>query len=137
MRKNLVHLIPGKHDRQPRRFLRPFHPLQPAKFLFEHFFIKKKQRAQRLVLGRGSNLALASEMRQEGAHLGFSHFPGMAHSVETDKALDPIPISPLCAQAVMLEAHDIAHLFDQLWIWLALKEGIWQKLSHDSVLHGR
>ena len=108
-----------------------FSPLQEASEEFA-------QQLTRWRMQRGlSKRALASEMGQEGADLGFSHFVGMAHSVKTDKAFDPIPISALCAQAVMLEAHNIAHLFDQLWIWLALREGIWQKLRHDSVLHGR
>ena len=38
----------------------------------------------------------------------------------------------------MLEPHDIAHPFDQTrGILLALGQAFWQKMRHDSVLHGR
>src|SRR5207248_2056851 len=37
----------------------------------------------------------------------------MAHAVETDKTLNPIPIRSLRAQAVVLKPHDIADAIDQ------------------------
>src|SRR5437868_10126062 len=120
MRENLVYLIPSEDDRKARRLLRPFHSVQPTKFPLKNVFIKKEQRAERLILGGGRHPAITGEMGKKRAHFRFTHFSGMTHRVKTDKALDPIPIRSFRTQAVVLKTHDIAHLIDQFWIWLAL-----------------
>src|SRR5437868_3321318 len=93
MRKNLVHLVPGENDREAGGFLCPFYPLQPANFLFKNILVEKEQRAKRLVLGGGRDLTFAGEMGKKRAHFRFTHFPGMPHSMKTDKAFDPIPVA--------------------------------------------
>jgi len=58
--------------------------------------------------------------------------------MKSDEPFDPIPIRSLGSQRVVLKPHDIAHPFDQARrIRLALGEALWQKMRHDSVLHGR
>src|SRR5437899_12739909 len=72
MRENLVYLIPSEDDRKARRLLRPFHSVQPTKFLLKNVFIKKEQRAERLILGGGRHPAITGEMGKKRAHFRFT-----------------------------------------------------------------
>src|SRR3954447_23178889 len=52
-------------------------------------------------------------MAQESGHLRFRHFAGVAFAVEADKAADPVAITALRPDAVVPQAHDIAHLLEE------------------------
>ena len=53
--------------------------------------------------------------------------------VKADESLDPIAIAALCAEAMMLQAQQIAHLFEQLFR-LARRSGLRYNLcGHERV----
>lgn len=54
-------------------------------------------------------------MGEKGRQLRLRHFPRMTLIVITNKANDPIAITMLRPQAIMLQAHHVAHLIEQLF----------------------
>ena len=115
MRKNLVHFITCQNHWQPNRLLRTLHIFQPADLLLEHFLIEEKKSTECLILSRSRHVTIARQMRQKRAHLCLAHFARMPQIMEPNEPLDPIAISPLGAQAVMLQPHHIAHLIEQFF----------------------
>src|SRR4051794_18783504 len=113
MLEDFVDLISRKNYGKTCRFARAFHRIQPTDFLFEHLLVKKEQRAQRLILSRGSDVAIASQGGQKSCYLRFSHLGGVTFAVEKNVSPDPIDVGLLGSDAVMLQANDVADEIEQ------------------------
>ena len=66
-----------------------------------------------LILRRSGNAAVDRQMSQKAFDFGRLHLPGVAFAVKEDKAADPLDVSVLGADAVMLEPDAIPHLVQQ------------------------
>ena len=66
--------------------------------------IKKKQSAERLILGRGRYVAINREMAEEGADFFFAHLVRMTFVVEEDETANPVYVGLLGSDAVALNA---------------------------------
>jgi hypothetical protein len=64
-------------------------PVQIIDVSCEHGAIQKEQGAQCLVLGRGGDVVMGGEGRQDGNDLAFPHGVGVAFVVKHDEAADP------------------------------------------------
>ena len=64
-------------------------------------------------MGRSSDVEVAGEVREEPRHFLFPHFSGMTFLVINNEALDPIDVSLLGTNAVMLASNDVADLIKQ------------------------
>src|SRR5580704_9427925 len=115
MRENLLYLASRQDHRQFWRLFGTFYFFQPADFMFEDFFVEKKQRAQRLVLGRGCDVKVACKMSQKFGDFLLGHFSRVSFAVVDDEALDPVDVSLLGTDAVMFAADDVPHLVEQFW----------------------
>src|ERR1041384_1118905 len=119
MREDFVYFIAGEHDRQARGLPGALDVLKPSDFLFEHLFVKKQECAKSLVLCRNRDVPGPCKMSQKLRHLCLSHLSGMTHSVEPDKAGDPVAVGAFGAQAVMFQPDYIPHLIEQFSFGLA------------------
>jgi hypothetical protein len=89
--------------------------------MLEDLFIKKEQRAERLVLSRSSDVAIARQVREEFGDLFFGHIARMAFVVVKNEALDPIHVCLLGPNAVMSAANNVPDLVEQFWfVWFGL-----------------
>ena len=79
---------------------------------------------------------LARQVGQKCDHLRFRHLARVALAVVTDEARDPVAIAALRPDAVMAEAHQIAHLFEEFF-GFALRGRRGQALGHAPSYHGR
>jgi hypothetical protein len=70
----------------------------------EDLLVEKKEGAKGLVLGGGGDATFDSEMAKEEGDLGFAHLFGVPLAVEEDEAANPIEVSLLGPNAVMLNA---------------------------------
>jgi len=94
-------LVPGQHNREPLRALRPDDVVEPRQILLQHRTIKEQQCAQRLILCRRRHLFLDGQVAQELRDLDRAHLRGMAFAVEEDVAADPGDIGLLGAPTVV------------------------------------
>jgi len=97
-------LLPGEHDREPRRALRPDHVVEPWQVLLEDVAIQEEERAQCLVLGRRRHVALDGERAEELRDLRCAHLGRMTLAMEEDEPADPRQIGTLGAPAEMPDA---------------------------------
>jgi hypothetical protein len=104
----------GKDDRHFRRSLCAFDVVEKIEFSFEDLLVEEEQGGESLVLGRGSDLFFDCEEGEKSADLLFTHLAGMAFPVEENEAADPIEVSLLGADAVMLEAQMPANAVQEL-----------------------
>ena len=74
--------------------------------LFKHFAVKKKERAESYCLRRGGDSSVDREIGDILPYLDFAHFPGMALIMEKNESPDPGNVSPLRAQAEVLDTND-------------------------------
>ena len=81
--------------------------IAPPQILVEHLAIQEQEGAEGLVLGRGSDVFLDSQVGEIGFDLGGAHFGRVTHVVEVDVALDPADVGLLRAIGVVLEADGI------------------------------
>ena len=110
-----MNLGAGKHHRQPLGRLGRLDIVEPGQLDFEYFAIKEQQRTLGLVLGRGRDPASHGEMGQEFLYLGRPHVLGVALAKMPDKSFNPIHVSLLGANAVMLEANPPPNLLQKTW----------------------
>src|SRR6185295_19680877 len=99
--------------RQTLRLLRLHHAFEPRQIRFQHVPIQKQDRALCLILGRSADLSVHRQMSQKRLDLCASHRGGMTLVMKKNKAFNPIRISRLSANAVMLRADFVAHLIEQ------------------------
>src|SRR5439155_482315 len=126
--ENLVHLVASKYDRQTRRCFRAFDTLEPSDLLVEHFFIEEKERAKRLVLRRSRHPTFPGQISEKLRHFRFRHLARMPFAMVQNESANPIRISLLRTQAVMLATNDIAHLIEQFG--LVRRGRHWQTVRH-------
>jgi len=100
-----------------RNFGRTFSPLdviEEIKFPIEDVLIQKEQRAQRLVLCRGSYMFVRRKVSKKSPDFFFSHRVGMAFAVEENEASYPVDVGLLRANAVVLYAQMLPHSVEEL-----------------------
>jgi hypothetical protein len=108
-----VGLFAGEHDGDARRPLGPLDTLDVGQLYPEHFSVEEEERRERLILTRGGDTAVCSEVREELADLGRTHLGGVALAVEEYEALDPVDVGALGADAIMLEPQAPPNLLKQ------------------------
>src|SRR5581483_3518780 len=113
MGEDTLHFRARKYHWKLRRFLGALDLFQPADLLLQHLLVKKQQRAQRLVLRGWRYIKVARQMREKFRHFCLRHFGRMPFVMINNEALDPIEVSLLGADAVMLAPDDVAHLIEQ------------------------
>jgi hypothetical protein len=66
-----------------------------------------------LVLGGGCDIEITRQMSEKVRNFLFGHFSRMPLAVVDDKPLNPVDISLLGADGVMLAPDDVPHLIEQ------------------------
>lgn len=95
-------------DGHALRHLRPGHALEPRQLNRQHLAVQEQQGRQRLVLGRGADLAVDREVAQKIFDLGCAHVLGMTLAVKQDIAADPPDVRLFRAQTVVLDPDALA-----------------------------
>lgn len=113
LREKLFYFVPGENQWQPSRALCAFDPLQPPNVVLEHFPIQKQKRAERLVLSRGRDAAVAGQMGKKLGDLGLRHFLGMPLPMIKNEPTDPIAVGPFRSEAEMFSPDDVPDLREQ------------------------
>src|SRR5258708_3975003 len=116
MSQYCLHLAARENLRQAFWPLCPDDPVKPGQINLENHFVKKQERSQRLVLGRGRHIALLRQVTQEGRHLAGAHVLRMAQFMIEDEAAHPMDISLLGLQAVMTYTQRLPQSRNQLWL---------------------
>lgn len=91
--ENAPNLVPCEDDRKPAGSFGPFDVVDPAEVFLEHVAVKEQDGAERLILGGGRHPFFHSQIAQESADLGFSHFRWVLLVVEENEPLDPMDVS--------------------------------------------
>jgi hypothetical protein len=92
-----AHLVAGQDGWEPSRSLGSDHVVEPGQVLLEDVAVEEQESVQRLVLGRGGNLALDGQGTQEARDLGGAHLEGMRLAMEADVPADPPDVGRLGA----------------------------------------
>ena len=87
--------------------------------VLEDTLIEEHQGIHRLVLGRGSDIAVHGQIGQERLNLGFrrEEVRTRLHAVETNEADDPLHIGALGVDGVVMEAEYRPDFLEECW-WL-------------------
>jgi hypothetical protein len=96
-----------------------------------------------LILGGGRNLAIDSQVRQKGLHLGSPHIFWVTFAMKQGEPFRPMDILVLRTQAIVLDTHLAAQLVQQLGRWRGVCWHIlagevchkWTSLWKDCVIH--
>ena len=75
--------------------------------------IEEDQGIERLVLCRGSDLAVHGQMAEELEDLLSTHFRGMTLAMVEDEPANPANAGILCLRAVVLQANRFTNLIQQ------------------------
>src|SRR6185503_7707332 len=97
-----------EHRGQPSRSLGADDVVEPGELDVEHLPVEKEQRRQRLVLRRGRHLVVVGEGAQEGGDVLAAEIARMALAVEEDETANPVGVSTLGPQAVVVQADVLA-----------------------------
>lgn len=81
-------------------------------FFVEDFAVEEEDGGEGLVLGGGGNVAVVSEVKEEGLDFGGAHFEGVAFAVEEDVAAHPVKVGLFGAIGVVFEVEGAAGLFE-------------------------
>lgn len=111
--KNGARFRSGEYDRNFRRSFHALDVIHEIQLSLEDLLVKKEQRRQRLVLGRGGDMVLHRQTRQEDADFPFAHLFRMAFCMEEDEAANPIDVGLLRSEAVVLDAQMPADAIEQ------------------------
>ena len=77
--------------------------------------VEEDERIHGLILGGGGHLTISGQVGEECLDLLFTGLkvdPGL-HVVETDIALDPIPVGTLGMDGIVSSPHEVAHFIKQ------------------------
>src|SRR4051794_37246066 len=96
-------LVPCEDDRELGWAADAFNARDEFELSIENLLVKEKQRTEGLILSRGGDVQVRSEVAEEGSDFGLAHFFRVPLLVEKDVSPDPIEIRLLCAKAVMLD----------------------------------
>jgi hypothetical protein len=106
-------LVPAQDHRQPLRPSRPDHPRDAARVDLQHLLVQEQQGAERLVLGRGADVPLHRQVRQESVDLRRPHLLRVALAVEEDEPPDPADVGLLRPPTVMAHPRRLPHPVEQ------------------------
>ena len=98
-----MRFVGGKDHRDFRRTGDALDLVHEIELSFENLRVKKEQGAEGLVLSGGSDVALDCKVSEERADFFFSHVVGMAFPMEENKPANPIKVSSLRSNAVVLD----------------------------------
>ena len=112
-----AHLCPREYHGEPHGALRAHDAVQPRQIDLQHLLVEEQEGAQGLVLGRGGDLPIDRERREElrdfrGAHLG-----GGALVVEDDETPDPGDVRLLSATAEVTGSQGLADAVEETGLW--------------------
>jgi hypothetical protein len=113
LRKQGADLLLGEYNGNPYGALCAHDPVHPRQLSCEHLAVKKEQRGEGLILGRGGNRALTRKVRQESGHLVGPHVRRVTLVMEVDEAPDPMQIGLLGPIAVVAPPNRVAQLIQQ------------------------
>ncbi len=108
-------LGPSEDDRQFGRAADAFDVGDEFELSLEDVAVEKEERAEGLILSGGGDGTIDGEMAQEGSDFAFTHHVRMAFAMEEDEAANPIEVSLLGAQAVVLHAQMPADTVEEFW----------------------
>ncbi len=111
--EDFFHLRPGEDYGQFCWLSRALDFFQPTDFILQHFLVKKEQCAQRLILGGSSHVEIAREVSEKFRDFLLCHFRRMPFVVVNNEPLNPIDVSLLGANAIMLASNDVADQVEQ------------------------
>ena len=80
----------------------------------QHLLVEVEDRAERLVLGRGRDVAIDGEVIEEGLDFYLPHLARMPKAVEPQEAVDPVAVGLLGSTTAMLAPQSRAHDVHQL-----------------------
>jgi hypothetical protein len=75
--------------------------------------VEEENRRQRLVLGRGADVTVYGQVREEGFDLARAEFLRMACAVEADEAADPVHVGLLGTQRVVACAYGVTNPIEE------------------------
>ena len=113
-RQHGLHFAGREHDRQALRRLCLGNILQPVELLLKDFAIQEQQRTLGLILGRCGDPAPYGEVGKESLYLLNPHIGRVTLAVKANKAFNPINITVLSADAVVLDSQTITNLIKKL-----------------------
>jgi hypothetical protein len=76
----------------------------------EHLTIEERERAESLVLGRGGDFFVHSQVGEEPFDFRRSHLERMPFFVEEDETLDPADVGLFCVDGVVFEPYGVTDL---------------------------
>ncbi len=93
----------------------------------EDVLVEEDDGVEGLVLGGGSDVALDSEVGEEGAYVGGAEVLGVAPAVEMDVAPEPGEVGLFRTDAVVTQADFVAHFLQELprTRWRGRRVGSW------------
>lgn len=103
-------LLQRSKPRQPLWLLGPHDIGKPGQIDCQHFFIKKQQSRQRLVLRGCRYITCYSELSKKGLDFLSAHLLWVAILMKTNKTLYPFTIDAFSTNGVMFEPNVITHL---------------------------
>src|SRR5437667_4815914 len=115
MCKDFVHLIASQHDWDALGLFCPLDVFNPAHLLFEDLLVKKQDRAEGLILGRGRHVTNSRQVRKKLCDLGCAHLVRMTQMMKPDKALDPVAIRSFRSQTVVFKAQNVERLVEKFF----------------------
>jgi len=79
----------------------------------EYLFVEKQESTEALILGRGGDVLVHSQVSEVFFDLGRPHLQPMPFVVEKDVAFDPVDVSLLGADGVVLGPCGVANVVEQ------------------------
>ena len=107
------HLLVCEHDRQARRRLRANDTGEPWQINGEHLAVQKEKRALRLILRRRGDLAVGGELGEELLDIVSTEICRVPIPVEAKVSANPVDVSFLGADTIVLVPDAIADLVQE------------------------
>ena len=101
-------LVAGENDRQPRGALGAHDAVEPRQVHLQHVLVQEQEGAQRLVLGRGGDVPVDRQEREELRDFQRARLGRVPLAVEHDVAAYPRDVGFFGAAAVMARADGLA-----------------------------
>jgi hypothetical protein len=87
--------------------------IEPLEGLLQYFLVKEQKGCEGLVLGRGGDVPIDREVREEGSNFRFTHLNRMAFVMKEDEPFHPSEVGLFGSDGVMAKADGVPGLFKQ------------------------
>jgi hypothetical protein len=125
--QDAIHLVTRQDHWQPLWAGGPHHAGDAAGIDLEDFLVQEEDGTEGLVLGRGADVALDGQVRQEAVDLGRAHLQRVPIAVEEDEAAHPGNVGLLGAQAAMAQPNGGAQPIQEFRLLPALGRTGWRR----------